>query len=105
ADFFRHIEDEVISAVLDRVEENTLNQQDKTEVKAAIQRIRTAGAVANARDKYLAYFFSRLLGIYLTLDMSEKNIRVLIDTCNEYLENKKIIYDDRSEEHTSELQS
>lgn len=95
-DVFRGISDDTVTAVLDRVEENTLNQQDKQEVRSAIHRIRSQGAVTFARDKYLAYFFSRLLEIYVSLSGSERNIRRLIDTCNEYLENKRVVYDDAS---------
>ncbi|MEA9776426.1 AAA family ATPase [Xanthomonas campestris] len=91
---FRNISDEVVSAVLDRVEENTLSAQDKIEVRQSIHRIRQTGSVVDARDKYLAYFFSRLLDIYFSLRESERGIRGLFDTCNNYLERKILVYDD-----------
>ncbi len=93
---FFNIDDDVISAVLERVEENTLSAEDKFEVRQAIHRIRREGAVVDARDKYLAYFFSRLLEIYFSLEDSEKRIRSLFDTCNRYLERKRLVYDDAS---------
>lgn len=93
-ELFVDIGDDVISAVLERVEENTLSFEDKFEVRQAIHRIKQEGELADARDKYLAYFFSRLLEIYFNLQESERSIRSLFDTCNRYLERKRLVYDD-----------
>ena len=93
-DRLRQMDDRLLTGVLDRVEENTLSQEDKREVKLAIGRIRSGGTVFEARDKYLAYFFSRLLEIYVSLAESEKNIRGLVKTCNLYLERKQLNYNE-----------
>lgn len=93
---FEKIDDEAVTAVLDRVEENTLNNQDKLEVRMAISRIRQNRTTYEARDKYLAYFFSRLLEIYFSLDVSERSIKNLFETCNKYFERKRLVYDDSS---------
>jgi hypothetical protein len=90
---FRQMDDEVITAVLDRVEENTLSSQDKLQVGAAIRRIRAGEARHDARDKYLAYYFSRVLEIYVALANSEKSIRHFVETCNRYFERKRLLYD------------
>lgn len=86
--------DEVVQAILSRVEENTLSLEDKREVESAIRRLRAGATQADARDRYLTYFFSRLLDIYQGLSSSESNIRRLFDTCNRYLEGKQLIYND-----------
>lgn len=86
--------DEVIRSVLNRVEENTLNAQDKMEVEHAIRRLRSSPHNAAPRDKYLGYFFSRLFDIYENLSKSEENIKSLLDTCNSYLEGKRLVYND-----------
>lgn len=91
---FRDIDNEVVTAVLERVEENTLSAEDKLQVRLAINRIRDNEEAVEPRDKYLAYFFSRLLDIYFSLRDSEKGIRSLFDTCNKYLERKRLEYDD-----------
>ncbi|CAN7332328.1 AAA family ATPase [Variovorax paradoxus] len=91
---FADIDDRVISYVLNRVEENTLSQQDKFEVKNAIDRIRQPHENHSVRDKYLANYFSRLLDIYSNVSAGEYNIRRLVETCNEYLERKELYYDD-----------
>ena len=96
SDFFHKLDDETVTAVLDRVEENTLNTQDKHEVKSAIQRLRNQMTGHDARDKYLAYFFSRLMEIYLSLAQSEKNIRMLVLTCNRYFEKKSLQYNEQN---------
>lgn len=93
-DLLRQMDDRLIDGVLDRVEENTLSQDDKREVKLAIGRIRSGDSAFEARDKYLAYFFSRLLEIYVSLAESEKNIRGLVTTCNRYLERKHLLYNE-----------
>ena len=93
-DLLRQINDELVTGVLDRVEENTLSQEDKREVRLAIGRIRDGGTVFEARDKYLAYFFSRVLEIYIYLAESEKKIRSLVATCNRYLERKHLRYNE-----------
>lgn len=85
--------DVVVESVLSRVEENTLSNDDKKEVQSAIRRIRT-GNTTSARDQYLTYFFSRLLGIYTDLYSSEVAIRRLVSTCNKYFVGKKLRYDD-----------
>lgn len=86
--------DDVVSIVLSRVEENTLSPDDKREVESAIRRLRSGATHPAARDRYLTYFFSRLLDIYQGLSSSEANIRHLFDTCNRYLERKRLHYDD-----------
>lgn len=91
---FEGIDERVVNDVLDRVEENTLSQQDKLEVKSAIGRISHKNSMPDARDKYLAYFFFRLLEIYFNLSESEANIKNLVGTCNKYFERKELVYDD-----------
>lgn len=91
-EILRQCDDDIVTHVLNRVDENTLSIEDKLEVKSAIDRVRNGGTVFEARDKYLAYFFSRLLDIYGSLAKSESNIRKLIETCNRYFERKSLIY-------------
>lgn len=94
-DLLKIMDDGVVSIVLSRVEENTLSTDDKREVQSAIQRLRKGGIKhPDARDRYLAYFFSRLLDIYLDLSRSEENIKRLVNTCNRYFERKQLVYDD-----------
>lgn len=92
--FVALMSDDIVEAVLARVDENTLSLADKREVKAAITRLRAGSTQPEARDRYLTYFFSRLLEIYQELAKSESNIRRLIATCNKYLERKSLYYDD-----------
>jgi len=96
SEYFHTLDDKVVAAVLMRVDENTLSPEDKNEIESAIKRVREGNSGHEARDKYLAYFFSRLLEIYLSLAESEDNIRRLAETCNRYLEGKTLHYDDSS---------
>ncbi|MHA8018673.1 AAA family ATPase [Stenotrophomonas hibiscicola] len=92
-EIFDKINDADVSAVLNRVEDNSLSPTDKEEVKAAIGRIK-AGKQGDVRDKYLAYYFSRVMDIYINLYESEEGIRKLSETCNRYFEGKRLTYDD-----------
>jgi predicted ATPase len=94
-DLLRSIPDDVIPHVLERVDESTLSAADKVEIAAAIRRVKMDVSNADVRDSYLAYFFSRLLDIYRDLYMSEENIRALVETCNRYLERKRLFYNDK----------
>lgn len=93
-DVLRQVNDNLVTGVLDRVEENTLSLEDKRQVKLALDRIRSGDSNVSVRDRYLAYFFSRLLDIYIALSNSEKSIRTLITTCNRYLERKHLQYNE-----------
>lgn len=93
-DLLHQMNDALVTRVLNRVEENTLSQNDKEEVRLAIGRIRDDGSASGDRDKYLAYFFSRVLEIYVSLAEREENIKRLEDTCNRYLEKKSLRYNE-----------
>jgi len=91
----KNLTDEVVERVLGRVDENTLSNDDKLEVQNAIRRIRSARSAPAARDKYLTYFFYRLLDIFVDLYDREEAIRELARTCNRYFARKKVRYDDK----------
>jgi len=92
-ELIRSMDETIVKEVLSRVEENTLSSNDKHEVELAIRRIKN-GNTNDVRDKYLTYFFSRLLEIYSNLAKSEGNIRRLVETCNRYFERKQVFYND-----------
>lgn len=60
SEFFHGVDDGVVEYVLGRVEENTLSENDKIEVRLSIAKMREGRSGYTARDKYLAYFFRRL---------------------------------------------
>lgn len=95
-DLLRVIPVEAVASVLGRVDENTLSAGDKKEVEAAIRRIKADATNSDVRDGYLAYFFGRLFDIYNDLYNNEANIRLLMETCNRYLERKRLNYNDQT---------
>jgi predicted ATP-dependent endonuclease of OLD family len=88
------IEQTTIRNVLRRVEENTLDLDDKRELEFAIERIKQNRSTISERDKYLAHFFLKLLDIYKGLSNSERNVITLVSTCNRYLQGKQLNYND-----------
>lgn len=88
------LDTKTVRAVLSRVEENTLDANDKMELEAVIGRIRDDQKPTAERDRYLAHFFSRLYEIYKSLSNSERNIQRLVEICNKYLDGKRLHYSD-----------
>ena len=88
------LNDEDIKKILDRVEENTLNEKDKKKLRDVIHNIRGSSSDLEVREKYLAHYFSKLVDIYQSQQVKEKNIRMFVDVCNKYLVGKNIEYDD-----------
>lgn len=86
--------DDIVRAVLSRVDETTLSTDDKREVENAINRLKRSYTTPDSRDFYLTYFFSRLFDIYESLYESEQNIRNVVETCNRYFDQKKLEYSD-----------
>lgn len=93
-DLLSSLDSKTIRAVLSKVDENTLDANDKRELEIAIQKIGDNQSFVSERDKYLAHFFSRLFEIYNNLSQSEKNIQRLVEICNKYLQGKRLRYND-----------
>jgi ABC-type transport system involved in cytochrome c biogenesis ATPase subunit len=93
---FREIDEETISDTLDRVEERTLPERDKEMLRGFVQQLRQRGkGRMRVQDRYLAHFFSRLMKLTAELRAREQPIRAFASVCNNYLEGKQIIYNEK----------
>jgi len=82
-----------LDLVLDRVEENTLTDSDKDQLREVIERIKT-GEKVSFDDEYIAHFLTKLLKIGENLRTNEAQITSFIGVCNKYLEGKYLRYDE-----------
>lgn len=83
-----------IQRTLNRVEEKTLNLEDKTHLIAVISELPNKRKISE-RDKYVAHFFAKLTNIGNLLDQKEMPIRRFLQVCNRYLDGKQIVYDEK----------
>lgn len=84
---------EDVEDILNRVEERTLNDNDKTRLRSVIKTIREGGALGSS-DQYVAHFFVKLVLARQKLREYEVPVARFVDVCNEYLEGKHLVYDD-----------
>lgn len=93
---FGELDDEDITSILNRVEENTLSTTDKTELRLVINRIRTsASGTVSSSDRLIAHFFSKLIELHNTMNEKEKWIVKFLTVCNSYLHGKYLEFDDK----------
>lgn len=89
------LSDEDVSKMLDRVDEKTLNNEDKRRISLVIKKVRTRNVeLEKDTERYLAHYFSKLVDIYRSQQEKESSIRGFVDVCNKYLQGKSILYDD-----------
>lgn len=86
--FLKKIDNKDIEIIFDRAGNNI-----KTEQKERIKKIVATGNVQE-KDKFLLYFLQKLINIYDQQRELDDSIKLFRDTCNKYLVNKKLIYDE-----------
>jgi energy-coupling factor transporter ATP-binding protein EcfA2 len=84
---------EDIEDILNRVEEQTLSDDDKNNLRQVINTIRDRGNL-NPNDRYVAHFFVKLVIARQKLKDRQVSITRLVDVCNKYLDGKRLTYDD-----------
>lgn len=95
-ELIRSLTDDEIDSILERVEEQTLSADEKMSLREAIISIktRTMGRMV-AKEKYAAYYFSKLAVVTRSLKEKGKKIREFVEVCNAYFgKDKKFDYDD-----------
>jgi predicted ATP-dependent endonuclease of OLD family len=107
ASVIQKLDESTITKILNRVEEKSfLTLDDKKTLREVIEKLKaTTQSEAATRDKYIAHFFSKLVDIHNALSIQEASITKLVDVCNEYLEGKKIRFDETKYELALELSS
>jgi ABC-type branched-subunit amino acid transport system ATPase component len=103
----RELDEAAIARILERIEENALDTNDKALLKQAVQRIRertrsgdsTASAQPDERakaDNYIAHYFGKLVETHNALTKQEVAIQDFSSICSKYLQGKQMVYDERA---------
>lgn len=89
------IPDDGVTAILGRVERDTLTEEDTTRLRNVIHRVRTSPSqdTLDPGDRYLAHFFAKLIGIHNALTSQEADIKRFTQICSRYLSGKAFAYD------------
>lgn len=88
----RKVDPKTVDAVLNRVQENILPEQRKTELKNVIQRFQKGGEEDEASN-VTCYYFAQLLDFHSRIEKREANLKKFCEVCNEYMVDKKYHYD------------
>lgn len=92
----KELNDDTITKILNRVDERTLNTEDKSRLRVIIENIKQdSNKTISEQDKYLAHFFAKLVNIHHALKEQESAITQFIDVCNRYLEGKYFYYNEK----------
>lgn len=92
----KELNDDTITKILNRVDERTLNTEDKSRLRVIIKNIKDdSKETISEQDKYLAHFFAKLVNIHHALKEQESAITQFIDVCNRYLEGKYFYYNEK----------
>src|SRR5262249_39460392 len=91
---FQELDERTIVTILNRVEERTLNEEDKQRLRAVINRIRQSpGTAVPQNEQYIAHFFSKLVAVHKALVDREEAISRFVQVCGHYLTGKRLVYD------------
>jgi predicted ATP-binding protein involved in virulence len=90
------LNNETIDRILNRAEERTLSEADKTRLRDVIDKLKSPQS-SNVQpvDRYIAHFFSKLINVDKALSEREQLSVRFTEVCNKYLTGKRMVYDDK----------
>jgi predicted ATPase len=85
------IQPDTLNIVLSRVGENNISKSDRNKIENLV----SSGKI-NSDEQYsqLVYFLSKLVGLYEQQKEKDDSINQFATICNEYLNKKRIVYDE-----------
>lgn len=86
------IDEETITSIMQRVDENILSASRKDKLRRSIEKIKNDG-VDTLHDKVVCHYFNKLLSSHRELEVKEVRIRKFAAVCGKYLQNKNVSYD------------
>jgi predicted ATPase len=84
------IQPDTLSIVLSRVGEKNISKSDRKKIEKLV----SSGEINSYRHNQLVYFLSKLVGVYEQQKEKDDSINQLASICNEYLNKKRIVYDE-----------
>lgn len=86
------VDTNTVGAVLNRVHDDILPRQRKNELKRVIQRFQSSGEI-NESSRVACYYFAKLLEFHFRIEERELKLKTFCEVCNNYMGDKKYIYD------------
>ncbi|MEH2387113.1 MAG: AAA family ATPase [Nostoc sp.] len=84
------IQPDTLNIVLSRVGEKNISKSDRERIEKLV----SSGEINSIQYDQLVYFLSKLVGLYEQQKEKDESINQLATICNEYLNKKRIIYDE-----------
>ncbi|WP_298920668.1 AAA family ATPase [uncultured Nostoc sp.] len=84
------IKPDTLNIVLSRVGEKNISKSDRERIEKLV----SSGEINSPQYDQLVYFLSKLVGLYEQQKEKDESINQLATICNEYLNKKRIIYDE-----------
>ena len=84
------IQPDTLNIVLSRVGEKNISKSDRKRIEELV----SSGEINSPQHDQLVYFLSKLVGLYEQQKEKDDSINQLATICNEYLNKKRIIYDE-----------
>jgi predicted ATPase len=84
------IQPETLNIVLSRVGENNISKYDRIKIEELV----SSKEINSGKYEQLVYFLSKLVGLYEQQKEKDDSINQFARICNEYLNKKRIVYDE-----------
>ncbi|MEG4579932.1 AAA family ATPase [Microcoleus sp. MON1_C5] len=88
------IQPETLNIVLSRVGENNISISDRSKIEKLV----SSKEINSGKYEQLVYFLSKLVGLYEQQKEKDDSINQFATICNEYLNKKRIVYDEANVE-------
>ncbi len=88
----KNASDQTVEDVLNRIQEHVLSSQNKKHLRDVISGVKT-NETQNEHAKVICHYFAKLMEFQKQLQKKEAQITSFCRVCNEYMVDKKLIYD------------
>ncbi|MFQ4137433.1 AAA family ATPase [Nodosilinea sp. PGN35] len=88
------IQPDTLNIVLSRVGEKNISRSDRKRIEEMV----SSGEINSPQHEQLVYFLSKLVGLYEQQKEKDDSINQFTSICNEYLNKKRIVYDEANVE-------
>lgn len=88
----RHVEDDTVQNILERIDSAILSKSSKEHLVATIKNVKDGAELDDEHQKVICHYFSKLLSFQQELEKEEQGIRRFCEVCNNYMSDKHLEY-------------